>query len=173
MHRQVQIVSLCPHMQKETFDANTQQWMRQVQPLHKRSERSRTFQRLCTRPRIRHSGPVSDYERGESSPHPQDSKPVSPHDRRLMQATAMPKKKQGQGGKFQTVRLQGGGTARMSPAQPPTDTGIGDYARRMKEAGVFDAVDAESYSMKRHKNCCTEALLILTFTAQRGRTVSI
>ena len=132
------LVSQCPS-QKKTSDANSQQWLRQAQPLHKQQERGGT-QRLCAQPRIRRSGPglvsnheqpVYDYE--ESLATPQDNNPVHPSDRKTMQAIAMPKK----GDKVQTVRFQGGGRAQLPVSQEPKYTGIGDYARRAKAAGGF------------------------------------
>ena len=166
-------LSSCQHMQMKTSDANTQHWLRQAQPLHQQSERSGTIQRLCAQPQISRYGPVSDDEWGESLPPPRDSKRVNAPDRKSMQAIAMPKKKQGPGDKLQTVQLQGGGKAQVPAPQEPTHTGIGDYARRVKQAGVFDAAIAEPHTAQRHRNCCSEEVLILTLTAQRGRTLVV
>lgn len=148
------LVSRCPSMQKKTSDANAQQWLRQAQPLHTQPERNGT-QRLCARPQVhRAAGPVSDYE---DVPPPRNSKPVNPPDQKSMQAIAMPKKKQGPGDRMQIVHLQGGGKARVAVSQEPTYTGIGDYARRVKAAGVSDALNAEPHSTKaaalRHGAC--------------------
>lgn len=143
------LISQCLLMQRKTCAANTEQWLRQAQHLHKQTERGGT-QRLSARRQVhRAGGPVSDLgqvsddEWEEISPTAPDRKVASLPDRKSMQAIAMPKKKQGPGARLQTVHLQGGGRAWRPVQQEPKEySGIGDYARRAKEAGVFDAFNA-------------------------------
>lgn len=148
--------SPCSYMQKKTSAAGNQQWLKQAQPLRKQQERSGT-QRRCAHTQVRSdkSAPVSDDddddddedededdeddEWEQSSATPQNIKPVSPP-RKPMQAISMPKKKRSPGDKILTVRLQGGGKARLPVSPEPVYTGIGDYARRVRDAGDFAAV---------------------------------
>lgn len=101
--------------------------------------------------------PVSDDDNGEDEDEddeddeweqrpvtPQAPKPVSPPGRNPMQAIAMPRKKRSPGDKILTVRLQGGGRARLPVSPEPTYTGVGDYARRVRAAG-----DSASFLMLR------------------------
>ena len=161
--------SPCSHMQKKTSAASNQQWLKQAQPLRKQEERGGT-QRCCAHTQVLpdKSTPTSDLDdeddeedededdeddEWEQSPStPQAPKPVSPPGRKPMQAISMPKKKRSPGDKILTVRLQGGGKARLPISPEPTYTGIGDYARRVQAAGDLTALPTLSLQLRKEGN---------------------
>ena len=155
-------VSQWSPVQTKTSAANSQQWLRQAQPLHEQHAQGGS-QRLCARARDRETWrylpqPYETYKHGsktyggsepdwdnivESSGTPDMTLPA----RKPMQAMSMPKKKQGTGQagpvqKFSTVRNVESGARSRIPEVPArtSSAGIGDYAKRVKAAGVVAAI---------------------------------
>ena len=139
-----------PYLQTKATQASHQQWLRQAQPLHKQHERG--SQRLC----------VQSYSSDNYLDSPDDdwtdddielarqaaTGSASTPDRKPMQAVAMPRKTTGAGrkqsaGQLRSVRLQDGTRTFLPKSEvaantaPPKYTGVGDYDRRMKAAGVL------------------------------------
>lgn len=168
-HFALQIV----YLQTKATAANDQQWLRQAQPLLKQHECG--SQRLCVQSFSRDDyldNGDDDWSDDDLDMHkayavPADTASTSTPGRKPMQAIAMPRKKAGAGqkqsaGRLRSVRLKNGTKAWRSEAEvaantpPPRYTGLGDYDKRMKAAGVLLAIPtlAEETSKPFHQDPC-------------------
>ncbi|KAL3136519.1 hypothetical protein ABBQ38_005768 [Trebouxia sp. C0009 RCD-2024] len=142
------LASRLKHQQTKATAANDLQWLKQAQPLHKQHERG--SQRLCVQ-----SYSTDDYLDSLDDDWTDDEIDIAcatadtaTSGCKPMQAIAMPRKKAGAGrkqsaGQLRSVRLKDGTKAWRSKSEveantpPPRYTGVGDYNKRMKAAGIL------------------------------------